>query len=164
MPEILSDNGHSWLPLLDSLNVLGLPAFRAFGHIELHGLPFLQAAKSASLNSGEMHEDILASLTADEAIAFGIVKPLYCSLFHLIFLFPFFELCLEESLRVRGGDAGWRYRLSTADESNLADTDYTQAEETTRKAESVPIGDHRIVGLMRCGTVPVMVIFFMVVA
>jgi hypothetical protein len=29
-----------------------------------------------------MHEDILAILTADEAIAFGVVKPLYCSLFH----------------------------------------------------------------------------------
>jgi hypothetical protein len=29
-----------------------------------------------------MHEDILSSLTADEAVAFGVVKPLYCSLFH----------------------------------------------------------------------------------
>ena len=72
MPEILSDNGHSCH--LDSLNVLGLPALWAFGHVELHGLPFLQAAKSASLNSGEMHEDILASLTADEAVAFGVVN------------------------------------------------------------------------------------------
>src|SRR5216683_79373 len=66
----------------DSLNVLGLPALRSFGHVELDGLPFLQAAKAASLNSGEMHEDILPILTADEAIAFGVVKPLYCSLFH----------------------------------------------------------------------------------
>ena len=35
----------------------------------------------ACLNSGEMHEDILSSLTADKAVAFGVVKPLYGSLF-----------------------------------------------------------------------------------
>src|ERR1700747_1054836 len=63
MPEILSDNGHSWLPLLDSLNVLSLPAFRAFGHHKLHRLPFLQTAEAASLNCGEMYEDILPILT-----------------------------------------------------------------------------------------------------
>ena len=73
---------------LDGLNVLSLPALRAFGHLELHGLPFLQAAKAASLNSGKMHEDVLAILAADEAIAFGVVKPLHFSLFQLIFLFP----------------------------------------------------------------------------
>src|SRR5438552_4205234 len=56
MPEILSDNGHSCLPL-NPPNVLGLPALRALGHLELHLLTFLQAAKAASLNCGEMHED-----------------------------------------------------------------------------------------------------------
>ena len=66
----------------DCLNVLGLPALWPLGHVELHGLPFLQAAKAASLNSGEMHEDILPILTANEALALGVVKPLYCSLFH----------------------------------------------------------------------------------
>jgi hypothetical protein len=50
---------------LDSLNVLSLPALRAFGHVELHGLPFLEAAKSASLNGGEMHEYILPILAAE---------------------------------------------------------------------------------------------------
>jgi hypothetical protein len=29
-----------------------------------------------------MHEDILAVLAADETKAFGVVKPLYCSLLH----------------------------------------------------------------------------------
>jgi hypothetical protein len=67
---------------LDCLNVLSLQALLAFGYVELHLLPFLKAAEAASLNSGEMHEDILPSLTADEAVAFGVVKPLYCSLFH----------------------------------------------------------------------------------
>jgi hypothetical protein len=60
---------------LDRLNVLSLPAFWPLSHVELHSLPFLQAAKAACLNSGEMHEDILTSLTADKAVAFGVVKP-----------------------------------------------------------------------------------------
>src|SRR6266566_2994553 len=115
MPEILSDKRALLVATLDGLNVLSLPALRAFRHVELHRLPFLQATKAACLNSGEMHENILASLTADKAITFCVVEPLHCSLFcHLIFLFPFLELCREESLRVRRGDAGWRYRLSTA--------------------------------------------------
>ena len=81
MPEILRITGIRGR-YLDSLNVLGLPALWALSHLELNGLPFLQAAKAASLNGGEMHEDILASLTADEAVPLGVVKPLYCSLFH----------------------------------------------------------------------------------
>src|ERR1019366_1497604 len=51
---------------LDSGNVLRLPAFGAFGHVELHGLAFLQALEAACLNSGEMHENVFAILTADE--------------------------------------------------------------------------------------------------
>src|SRR5712692_1325136 len=66
---------------LDSSNVLRLPALGALGHVELHGLAFLQALEAASLNSGEMHENVLAILTADETIALGVVKPLHCSLF-----------------------------------------------------------------------------------
>ena len=80
MPEILSDDGHFGLPLKQPER--SRPASPlAFGHVELHGLPFLQAAKPTSLNGGEMHEYIFAILTADEAIAFSVVKPLYCSLF-----------------------------------------------------------------------------------
>src|SRR5438445_13792111 len=96
MPDILPDNAHASCHL-DGLNVLGLPALRALGHLELHLLTFLQAAKAASLNCGEMHEHILPILTADEAVAFSVVKPLYCSLFcHLIFLFPFLN-CAEKN-------------------------------------------------------------------
>jgi hypothetical protein len=80
MPDILSDNGHSCLPL-DSLNVLSLPALWAFGDVELHGLAFLQAAEAARLNRRKVHKDILAILAADKAIALGVVKPFYCSCF-----------------------------------------------------------------------------------
>jgi hypothetical protein len=31
-----------------------------------------------------MHENILATLAADESVTLGIVKPLYCSLFHIL--------------------------------------------------------------------------------
>jgi hypothetical protein len=37
-----------------------------------------------------MHKNIFAILTADETVAFGVVEPLYCSLFHvvvMVFLF-----------------------------------------------------------------------------
>ena len=42
----------------DCLHVLSLPALWPLGHVELHRLPFLQAAEAACLDSGEMHEDI----------------------------------------------------------------------------------------------------------
>jgi hypothetical protein len=67
---------------LDCLNVLSLPTLWPLGHVELDRLTLLQTAEASCLNSGEMHEDILTSLTADKAVAFGVVKPLYCSLFH----------------------------------------------------------------------------------
>jgi hypothetical protein len=51
------------------LDVLRLPALGALGHVKLHGLAFLQAAEAASLNRGEMHENVFAILSADKAIA-----------------------------------------------------------------------------------------------
>ena len=80
-------NARSRLPVtgilshLDSLDVLCLPALGAFGHVELHGLAFLQAAEAAGLDRREMHKYVFAILAADKAIALGVVKPLYCSLF-----------------------------------------------------------------------------------
>ena len=44
--------------------------------IELYLLALLQAAEAARLNRREMHEDILATLPADEAKALRVVKPL----------------------------------------------------------------------------------------
>jgi hypothetical protein len=41
-----------------------------------------------------MHEDVFAILAADEAVALGVVKPLYCSCFcHLLCTFFLFGLC-----------------------------------------------------------------------
>jgi hypothetical protein len=30
-----------------------------------------------------MHENVFAILTADKAVALGVIEPLYCSLFHV---------------------------------------------------------------------------------
>jgi hypothetical protein len=49
-----------------------LPALGAFDHVKLHLLTFLQAAETAGLNCGEMHEDILAVLAADKFIKGGV--------------------------------------------------------------------------------------------
>src|SRR5271157_4221951 len=84
-PKFLRISGICYLKMvvatLDGGNVLCLPAFGAFGHVELDGLAFLQALEAARLNRGAMHENVFAILTADEAVAFGVVKPLHCSLF-----------------------------------------------------------------------------------
>src|SRR5215471_4151727 len=89
--------GHFWPPLsafscgsgLGSLDVLCLPALGAFDYVELHLLSFLEAAETAGLDGGEMHEDILAILAADKTVALGVVKPLHCSCFHDVALFLF---------------------------------------------------------------------------
>src|SRR6266705_3767597 len=48
-----------------------------------------------------MNEHIVAGLPADKAEAFGVVKPLHCSLFHYVTCFYCFEFLLR---RVAAGD------------------------------------------------------------
>ena len=84
-------------PTLYGPDVLSLPALRPFGHFKLHSLTLLQAAKTAALDCREMYEHILAILAADETITFGVVKPLHCSLFHVVTLFLF-----QKDLREKG--------------------------------------------------------------
>jgi len=72
---------------LDRLYVFCLKALRALRDIKLYSLAFLQAAEAARLNRREMHEDIFAILSADEAKTLRVVKPLYCSCFQLFSYF-----------------------------------------------------------------------------
>src|SRR6478672_12007841 len=67
-------------------DVFSLPAFGSLGHFKLYGLAFLQASETAGLNGREMDEYIFAGLAADKAIAFGVIEPLYCALFHIVVL------------------------------------------------------------------------------
>ena len=88
---------------LERLNVFSLPALGPLGDVELHCLALLQALETACLDRREVHKNILAILTADEAIAFGVVEPLYCSLFcHVDTGVPFNQFTLERF----GGIAG----------------------------------------------------------
>jgi hypothetical protein len=92
---------HTWSPLhfaLGGTNVFGLPALGSLSYVKLHGLTFLQTAEAAGLNGREMHENVFARLAADKAVALGIVKPLYCSLFHMfVLVVPVLKLRWRES-------------------------------------------------------------------
>ena len=75
---------------LQRLHVFSLPALGTLGDVELDRLTLLQAPEAARLDGREMHKNVFAILAADEAVAFGVVEPLYCSLFHVFVLFvPF---------------------------------------------------------------------------
>jgi len=53
-------------------------------------MAFLQALEAARLDRREVHKNIFAALPADKAVAFGVVKPLDCSLFcHVVIRVPF---------------------------------------------------------------------------
>jgi hypothetical protein len=67
---------------LDALDVLCLPALRAFHNVELNLLAFLKAAETVGLDGGEVYKYVLAVLAADKPVTLGVVKPLYCSCFH----------------------------------------------------------------------------------
>ena len=84
----------------DELDIFCLEALRALDHVKLHRLAFLKAAESVRLDGREMHENIVAGLTAKKAIALGVVKPLYCSLFQCVTYF-YFEFLLR---RIAAGE------------------------------------------------------------
>jgi hypothetical protein len=67
---------------LESANFFCLQAFLAFRDFEFYALTLSQAAEAVRLNRGVMHKNILTALALDKTKAFGVVKPLHCSLFH----------------------------------------------------------------------------------
>jgi len=63
-----------------------------------------------------MHENILARLAANEAVAFGVVKLLYRSLFHDVAGVPFNRFVLERDSEVLAAGYGLiRQELLTTD-------------------------------------------------
>jgi hypothetical protein len=81
---------------LENLDVLGLPALLALYHAKLDLLAFLQAAKTARLDSREVHKHIFAVLPADEPVTLGIVEPLNRTLFHGVAFLSYFEFALNQ--------------------------------------------------------------------
>src|SRR5271165_1144292 len=71
---------------LRQLDVFGLQSLGAGDHLELHGLAFLQAAEALGLNRRVMDEHVVSVLPADETKALSVVKPLYCTFFHVVIL------------------------------------------------------------------------------
>lgn len=67
---------------LESANFFSLQALLTLSDFEFHALTFCQTAETAGLNGGMVDENVLAGLALDKAEAFGVVKPLYCALFH----------------------------------------------------------------------------------
>jgi hypothetical protein len=78
---ISGDIAFSQFTSLQGPHVLSLPALGTLGHVELDRLAFLEAPEPACLDGREVHKNIFATLPADEAVALGIVEPLYRSLF-----------------------------------------------------------------------------------
>src|SRR6516225_667227 len=84
-------------------HVFSLPAFWTFRHVELHGLALLKALETSSLDCREMHKNVFATLTANEAVDFGVVEPLHCSLFcHVDTGVPFNRFALERFGSTKG--------------------------------------------------------------
>ena len=101
---------------LERLNVFSLPALGPLGDVEFHSLALLQALETARLDSREMHENVFAILAADEAVALGVVEPLYCSLFcHVDTGVPFNRFTLERFGVVLAGYWLMKRELLTTD-------------------------------------------------
>jgi len=89
-------------------HILRLPSLGSFNDVELDRLSFFQAAKALILDGGVVDENIFSVLAADEAVAFCVVKPLHCSLFHSVALILLLDLlnrngkgcCRSSNLRV----------------------------------------------------------------
>src|SRR5206468_5460752 len=84
---------------LEWLDVFCLPALGSLRHVKLNLLTLLQTPEPAGLNGREMDKNIFSGLTADKAVALGIVKPLHCSLFHMDLLLFLFGTYVGGSLR-----------------------------------------------------------------
>jgi hypothetical protein len=60
-------------------DVCSLQTFGALFDFELDPLAFFQAAEAIGLNSGEVDEDIVATLMRNEAVALAAVEPFDCA-------------------------------------------------------------------------------------
>ena len=73
MPEILSDDGHSLLATLRQPERSQLAKPSGLWSHRTAPLALLAGLEAACLNSREVHENILASLTTDKAVAFCVI-------------------------------------------------------------------------------------------
>src|SRR5258705_4253121 len=67
----------------DALHVGGVKTFRTGLNLELYLLALRERLEPVHRDCGEVHEDVLASLLFDEAIALGVIEPLHFPSGHL---------------------------------------------------------------------------------
>jgi len=65
---------------LSAADVCCLEAFRSLEQVELNRFALVQCAIAIFLDGGEMNENVFTRGPLDEAVSFGPVKPLYCTL------------------------------------------------------------------------------------
>ncbi len=65
---------------LDLYNIGRLRTFGATGNFEFNLLVHFQGLESLALNGGEVHENIFSVVLGNEAVAFGVIEPLYLTL------------------------------------------------------------------------------------
>jgi hypothetical protein len=61
------------------LHIGSLRTFRPLHNLKLDSLSFLQSAVAVANDSGIMNENIRTIVAPDKAIAFRVIKPLYCA-------------------------------------------------------------------------------------
>src|SRR5664279_5866927 len=70
----------------DDADLVGLRPLLSLGYFELDPLPLVEAAVAVRLDRAVVHEDVLAAVDGDEAVALLAVEPLHGALCHLLLL------------------------------------------------------------------------------
>jgi len=68
------------LCLFETSYLIGLWTLGALNDVELYFVTFLEALVSLALNRAVMNENVGSTIATQEAVAFSVVKPLYCAL------------------------------------------------------------------------------------
>jgi hypothetical protein len=63
--------------LFEAIDLIGLRTFAAFDDVELDLIALFEALVTFALNGAVVNEDICSIVTAEEAITFCIIEPLY---------------------------------------------------------------------------------------
>jgi len=88
--------------------IRGQKALGTFQELKFYGFALIERPVAIFLNGGKMHEDVFAGGALDEAVSFGSIEPLDCSLlfhkrysFRLMFRFDLRSLQKHQPERAR---------------------------------------------------------------
>jgi len=70
----------------DSYYVRGLKPFRTLGYFKRYTVTFNKRFEAIARDSGEMAEYIFTTFLLKKTKTFAVVKPFYCSVYHVYFL------------------------------------------------------------------------------